>query len=604
MEGNLRGSSLIAPALALWLGGAIGASLAEPVNAQTAGQPVIYLNQAWSQEDREWYYNFSQGSKVMSYDIFLNLEVADGQQLFRSDANSERYGLIPQPANPRTNPDGLPIGISKTVISKPAWKGEATGEFAGLTCAMCHESELRYQGKRIRIDGGNGNAVDMQAYIQALDAAMQATLKDSAKFDRLASRLNATSAEAKAQLRARFEAQASNTHEYSTTSAATPWPWGPARLDALSMITNRVTANLPGIPANTSTPLAPVKPPFLWNAPQGLWTQWAAFVQDPILRNLGETTGVYMDVNLRASSPAEGLFAVNSAIPELMRVESALERLAPPSWPEDVFGKIDREKARVGRALFIENCASCHSVWPYRWTDANKYGKRFILVGLTPQSYVGTDATQAQVIRPFAITGSLSDQLPGELRGKGVMPTVEFKVILQRNIFERAFADLKMTDAEKLKMHGYRELPTPRPPDLVYKAAPRDGVWATGPFLHNGSVPNLYEMLIPAKERTKKFYVGRDFDPVKVGVDTSGKSGSFLLDTSLVGNSNQGHSFEDGPRGNGVIGPFFTDEQRWALVEYLKSIPEQQGRVTPFGGPPQTAAGTPGTSAGTQPEWK
>ena len=40
--------------------------------------------------------------------------------------------------------------------------------------------------------------------------------------------------------------------------------------------------------------------------------------------------------------------------------------------------------------------------------------------------------------------------------------------------------------------------------------------------MHNGSVPNLYEMLIPAKERTKKFYIGREFDPVKVGLDTSG----------------------------------------------------------------------------------
>ena len=63
----------------------------------------------------------------------------------------------------------------------------------------------------------------------------------------------------------------------------------------------------------------------------------------------------------------------------------------------------------------------------------------------------------------------------------------------------------------------------------VYKAAPRDGVWATPPFLHNGSVPNLYEMLIPAKERTKKFYIGREFDPVKVGLDTSWKIRDFPL---------------------------------------------------------------------------
>jgi hypothetical protein len=99
-------------------------------------------------------------------------------------------------------------------------------------------------------------------------------------------------------------------------------------------------------------------------------------------------------------------------------------------------------------------------------------------------------------------------------------------------------------------------------------------------------------MLIPAKERTKKFYVGREFDPVKVGLDTSGKTGTFVLDTSLRGNSNAGHSFENGPRGNGIIGPLLTDPQRWALVEYLKSIPEEAGRVTPFGGPPNAVKGT------------
>jgi hypothetical protein len=252
----------------------------------------------------------------------------------------------------------------------------------------------------------------------------------------------------------------------------------------------------------------------------------------------------------------------------------------------------------------MENCASCHNAWPYRWTEPNKFGKRFVLVGLTPVSYVGTDATQTEVLRPFAITGNLSDSRPGELRGKAVVPTSDFRRSLIVNILERALADLKMTDAEKANLHGYREFPLSPSPDRVYKAAPRDGVWATAPFMHNGSVPNLYEMLIPARERTKKFYVGRDFDPVKVGIDTSGKSGGFLLDTSLVGNSNHGHSFQDGPRGNGVIGPLLTDEQRWALVEYLKSIPEQPGRVTPFGGPPEAPAGTPGTSAGTQPAWK
>jgi len=46
-----------------------------------------------------------------------------------------------------------------------------------------------------------------------------------------------------------------------------------------------------------------------------------------------------------------------------------------------------------------------------------------------------------------------------------------------------------------------------------------------------------------------------------------------------------------------------TDEERWALVEYLKSIPEQPGRVTPFGGPPATAS-PPSSSSTQQPAWK
>jgi hypothetical protein len=142
-------------------------------------------------------------------------------------------------------------------------------------------------------------------------------------------------------------------------------------------------------------------------------------------------------------------------------------------------------------------------------------------------------------------------------------------------------------------MNGYRELPGPPPPERSYKAAPREGVWATGPFLHNASVPNLYEMLIPASQRSKTFKLGRDFDPVKVGIDTSGASGSQIFDTTLAGNANVGHSFENGKRGNGVIGPLLTERQRWALVEYLKSIPEKDAQVSPFGGPANAKTGNP-----------
>ena len=573
-------------ALSLSCASALGLFMLKPAAAQSSGNSVVYLDQAWTQMDRAIYYQISQGSAVMSYDIFLNLEASGSQELFRSDANSDRYGLISQAANPRTNPDALPVGLSKTVISDGPWKGE----HIGLTCAACHSTQLTYKGTRIRIDGGVGNTFDMMGYSIALDDALQATLTDTAKFDRLAARLNVSSPDAQSALRKRLQEEAALVHRYRTRALVTPTNWGPGRIDAVSAIVNRVVSIQLGIPENNSTPLAPTKSPFLWNSPQGSWTQWRGVLQDPINRNLTEVMGVFMPMNLHSKTPEEGLFDSNAELLNLQVIENMLARLAPPKWP-DVFGKIDRKKALEGKALFATNCAGCHNAWPYTWTDANKYGKRFIKVGLVPQSYVGTDPGQFTTLRPYAITGQLSPYLPQPLTGKDIIPTGELFLSMQERILEKALSKLKLSEAESANLHGYREFPLPPAPKGVYKAAPHDGVWATPPFLHNGSVPNLYEMLLPARERTKKFYVGREFDPIKVGVDTSGKSGTFLLDTTLRGNSNGGHSFENGPRGNGVVGPLLTEKQRWALVEYLKSIPEEAGRVTPFGGPPNALTG-------------
>jgi len=570
-------------ALAFFCARATGLFRLATVAAQSSGDSVIYLDQAWSQADREMYYQISQGAQIISYDIFLNLEVAGSQEFFRSDANSDRYGLITQAANPRTNPDALPVGLTKTVVTEGRWKGETIG----VNCAVCHTGQLTYQGKRVRIDGGVANTFDFMAYTYALDDALQATLTDTAKFDRLAARLGASSSAAKSELRKRFESDAERVHQYRTRQVVAPITWGPARIDAIALIVNRLTSVRPDIPQNLSTPLAPTKPPFVWNSPQGTWTQWRGVQQDPISRNLTETMGVFMPMDLTSKTPQDGLFDSNAEILNLQKIENSLQRLAPPRWPEEVFGPIDRKKAAEGKALFVEICAGCHNAWPYTWTEPNKYGKRFVRVGLIPQTLVGTDPGQFTDLKQYAITAQLSAYLPPPYKGKDMIPTGVLYGIVDGAILDRALAKIKLSEAQTLDLNGYREFPLPPPPVAVYKAGPRDGVWATPPFMHNGAVPNLYEMLLPAKERSKKFYIGREFDPVKVGLDTSGKSGNFLYDTSLPGNSNAGHSFENGPRGNGVIGPLFTDEQRWAIVEYLKSIPEEPGRVTPFGGPPQ-----------------
>ena len=157
--------------------------------------------------------------------------------------------------------------------------------------------------------------------------------------------------------------------------------------------------------------------------------------------------------------------------------------------------------------------------------------------------------------------------------------------LLVRNRF---YADNGIDYATQQCLEGFGAIDLPQQ-IAGYKPRPLAGVWATPPFLHNGSVPSLYQMLLPPEKRDKKFFVGRrEFDPVNVGYvtepDADGDDDGFWLDTGIAGNHNTGHAFsadaaawrkhlEDPkahPLPHGVIGPEFTDEQRYDIIEYLK----------------------------------
>ena len=92
------------PAAALFVPGAAiveATVLAQGAAAQATGSsPIIFLDQGWTPAERPWYYQVSQRSAVMFYDIFLKLDVAGSQALFRADVNSDHFGLITQPADP------------------------------------------------------------------------------------------------------------------------------------------------------------------------------------------------------------------------------------------------------------------------------------------------------------------------------------------------------------------------------------------------------------------------------------------------------------------------------------------------------------------------
>lgn len=96
---------------------------------------------------------------------------------------------------------------------------------------------------------------------------------------------------------------------------------------------------------------------------------------------------------------------------------------------------------------------------------------------------------------------------------------------------------------------------------MVYKGGPLNGIWATAPYLHNGSVPTLADLLKPADQRPKTFWVGnRELDADNVGFVSS--SGRFLFDTAKSGNSNAGHEF----------GARLPEADKTALLQYLKTL--------------------------------
>jgi hypothetical protein len=87
-------------------------------------------------------------------------------------------------------------------------------------------------------------------------------------------------------------------------------------------------------------------------------------------------------------------------------------------------------------------------------------------------------------------------------------------------------------------------------------------VWLRAPFLHNGSVPNLRELLQPAASRSKVFQRGCDiYDRTNLGF-LCAEEGTFRYDTSIPGNGNGGHEYGTG----------LSDSDKQALLEYLKTL--------------------------------
>jgi mono/diheme cytochrome c family protein len=517
-----------------------------PFSVAWATPAVIQLDQGWDAQTREEVHHLSFGSRIVPYAWLLHLERGDSTELLRSDTYLDSLGFIPSLAS-TANPDGLPIGFSRTTDSD----GEV---WAGLTCAACHTGELSYQGQSVLIEGGAA-LIDYSGLEQALVDALTVTLADAQKFARFAGRMQASDAVA---LRGLLEQRLAYLKQRQLVNASAT-PYGHGRLDAFGQIFNTVAVELLGLADNARPADAPVSFPFLWDAPHLDLVQWNGSapnqVPGPLVQNVTTALAVYGTAELKGHSGTAG-YPSSVELLNLGTLQDHLYHLQAPLWPASVLGPLDETLRQRGETLYGDNCLSCHGLSDRQQPDREL---RSILV---PLADIGTDTTMARnFIDAKAATGVLEGRRQMVLSGSRFGAEARTVDLV---IHAAIGASLRHPlDAVQASLEGYHAVYSAQVssnPEF-YKARPLSGIWATAPYLHNGSVPSLHDLLLPPDQRPASFGLGsRELDPVKVGYvdDASGDR----FNTRLAGNGNGGHLYGTG----------LNDADRLALIEYLKSL--------------------------------
>ncbi|GAB4562408.1 MAG: di-heme-cytochrome C peroxidase [Haliangiales bacterium] len=554
-----------------------GTKITEGMKVKDAYGDVIELDQGWTDDTQQGFYNTPQGAEIMPYEWILALEQADSGDKFIAPANIQRFRYLPRKPSTK-NPDGLPVGWVKGA--------DSTGkDWFGLTCSACHTGQIQYttpgtdQSIEIRIDGAPTLA-DFNLMNEDMVAAMKATLAQEDKFDRFAKAVlkSSDNDDSRNALRGELEIETAKLDTRNKINA-TEVHYGFARIDAIGFIFNQTMSTLPGIPENALPSDAPASYPFLWGTDQSDVVQWTGFAANldgagTLVRNGGEVIGVYGRVELTEKDA----YVSSLDIPTLGQLENWVRELNSPVWPEHVFPEIDAAKAKAGEALYKEQCASCHQVIARE--DAIKTGYKAVI---TPITEIGTDPTELEnMLNREYEAGIYEGKKSASIAGDKIPnPTTGLNPLVNAvtgSLLEHKWESLKSFASEHATRSGGGG-----PAVSGYKARPMNGVWATAPYLHNGSVPNLYELLLPVAQRSATFTLGsREYDPVRVGYALDQPTSAsdytpFVFDVSLKGNSNAGHLYgtcmpDQTDPCNRRWGRALTDEERWQIVEYMKTL--------------------------------
>jgi hypothetical protein len=492
-----------------------------------ATKPKIDLTQVpkWSPDDLAFFLHGSMSTEVVP-EAVLRAFIKIYPDLFPQQ-NLAYLGLIPDPEF------GWPIGFSKKKVSH---LGDLPA--VGLNCAACHVAEVHSSGAApIRVLGATSH-FDAEAFFGAVAVA---TFKTSEPGNM---KLFLGAYFANPALDAAWDAQQANITERMAADPFGAKGVGHGELQNLAGSDLELGKDSPDLPRvaesflklfhnmraalhipdqppdkpppssgpgrndafgllsaglfNAPQPFAPVKYGLVWNVGERHWVHWDGNTRSPIGRNLLASLGL--------GAPLRGKHGdLDFAL--VKRQTDITETIKPPRYPF----AIDQAAARRGAAHFNTQCASCHG--------GEETDKRLYSV-----AEVGTDPNRAELF------------------------TTE-----QAGRFNKFLAELEAAGYQSAKEEGLRSTGK-------YFAATLGGVWARSPYLHNGSVRTMHELLMPSAQRTKTFHRGsQDYDASQMGY-TDG--GPYVFDTSMRGNSNSGHEY----------GTKLSAEQKRELMEYLKTL--------------------------------
>ena len=521
--------------------------------------------------------------------------------VFFLDDKLARYGYLENPQSAH----GLPVGF--TLADAPG------GPSVGMNCAACHTREIQVGSDAYRIDGGPA-IVDFEALLLDLDRAMAAALSNDSNFSIFAASVLGENPAPDQLVALKADVEAWFLQFDTLVKRALPRTFGgPGRVDAIAMIFNRLSGLDIGtepnriIAANIQPADAPVRYPFLWNAAKQDRTQWTGFAANGndilgLARNLGEVYGVFahfepvkkfdfiVDFRNRNSANFTGL----------NRLEQMIRKLQPPKWPFPV----DTALAAKGAAIYNRptgegGCVACHN------TDAGKV--RFLnnQTWKTPVLDVGTDTRAYQIVgrqvdtgmlqgvsiplltKPLgktdtamnvltlAVLGTILEDLPSALDdGSRVMNAGLQDTVSSIDRLEQAKKDLAGAfdpsgrDDPEIALPQAIQAGVPAPSGkFAFESRAMQGIWAAAPYLHNGSVPTLEDLLKPSDQRSKTFTIGPNYDVAAVGIaKVQTKFTTPLVTTGCEnlgsGNSNCGHEF----------GTSLPADDKKALLEYLKTL--------------------------------